>query len=218
MKIFLDTANITEINEIAELGIVDGVTTNPTLISKEKGSYFDILKEICNIVKGPVSAEVTSNDAKSMIDEAKKLAHISEHIVVKIPSVKEGLIATSHLFKEGIKVNMTLIFSPTQALLACKANAAYISHFVGRLDDIGHDGMDIAITAKEIIEIYGFETEVIVASVRNLRHIIRAAEAGLDIVTIPPQTFWQMLNHPLTTIGLDRFMKDWQSYLNKNKP
>jgi len=212
MKIFLDTASISEIKDVARLGILDGVTTNPTLISKEKGDYHDILIEICNIVKGPVSAEVTTNIADEMIEEGKKLAKLSEYIVVKIPFTKDGLIAATKLSKEGIKVNITLIFSPTQALLACKTGAAYISPFVGRLDDIGHDGLDVALMAKEFIEIYDFETEVIAASIRNLRHIIRAAESGIDIVTLPPQIFWHMLNHPLTDIGLERFMKDWEKY------
>lgn len=218
MKIFLDTANINDIKEVARLGILDGVTTNPTLISKENGSYFNMLVEICNIVKGPVSAEVTSNTADEMIVEAKKLAKLNEFIVVKIPFTKEGLIAANNLSKEGIKVNITLIFSPTQALLACKTGAAYLSPFVGRLDDIGHDGLDVAIAAKEFIEIYGFDTEVIAASIRNLRHVIRAAESGIDIVTLPPQIFWQMLNHPLTNIGLEKFMTDWQAYLKKQNP
>ena len=218
MKIFLDTANINDIKEVARLGILDGVTTNPTLISKENGSYFNMLVEICNIVKGPVSAEVTSNTADEMIVEAKKLAKLHEFIVVKIPFTKEGLIAANNLSKEGIKVNITLIFSPTQALLACKTGAAYLSPFVGRLDDIGHDGLDVAIAAKEFIEIYGFDTEVIAASIRNLRHVVRAAESGIDIVTLPPQIFWQMLNHPLTNIGLEKFMTDWQAYLKKQNP
>ncbi len=218
MKIFLDTANINDIKEVARLGILDGVTTNPTLISKENGSYFNMLVEICNIVKGPVSAEVTSNTADEMIVEAKKLAKLNEFIVVKIPFTKEGLVAANNLSKEGIKVNITLIFSPTQALLACKTGAAYLSPFVGRLDDIGHDGLDVAIAAKEFIEIYGFDTEVIAASIRNLRHVVRAAESGIDIVTLPPQIFWQMLNHPLTNIGLEKFMTDWQAYLKKQNP
>ena len=168
-----------------------------------------MLLEICNIIKGPVSAEVVTNTSNEMIEEARKLAKLNEFIVVKIPFTKEGLIAANNLSKEGIKVNITLIFSPTQALLACKAGATYLSPFVGRLDDIGHDGMDVAITA-----------EVIAASIRNLRHVVRAAEAGIDIVTLPPQIFWQLLNHPLTDIGLDKFMKDWQTYqknfLNSN--
>jgi transaldolase len=155
-----------------------------------------------------------------MVEEARRLAVLNEFFVIKIPFTKEGLIAATTLTKEGIKVNITLIFSPTQALLACKAGATYLSPFVGRLDDIGHDGMDVAITAKEIIDIYGFHTEVIAASIRNLRHVVRAAEAGIDIVTLPPNIFWQLLNHPLTDIGLDKFMKDWQTYqknyLNSN--
>lgn len=215
MKIFLDTANINEIEEVAKLGLLDGVTTNPSLISKENGNYFDMLVEICNIVKGPVSAEVVTSTSNEMIKEAKKLAKLNEFIVVKIPFTKEGLVAANNLSKEGIKVNITLIFSPTQALLACKTGAAYLSPFVGRLDDIGHDGLDVAIAAKEFIEIYGFDTEVIAASIRNLRHVVRAAESGIDIVTLPPQIFWQMLNHPLTGIGLDKFMKDWQTYQKK---
>jgi transaldolase len=219
MKFFLDTASISEIKEVASLGILDGVTTNPTLISKERGNYYDLLKEICNIVKGPVSAEVTSDIAIEMIEEAKKLAKLSDYIVVKIPLTKDGLIAAAKLSKDGIKVNMTLIFSPTQALLACKTGATYLSPFVGRLDDIGNDGLDVALMAKDFIEIYGFNTQVIVASIRNLRHVIRAAESGIDIVTLPPQIFWQMLNHPLTDIGLEKFMKDWKEYQkNNNKP
>jgi transaldolase len=212
MKIFLDTANIKEIKAVADLGILDGVTTNPSLISKEEGNYFDLLREICDIVKGPVSAEVVTNTIDDMVNEAERLSQLNEYIVVKIPFTKDGLKVATKLSNKGIKVNMTLIFSPTQALLACKAGASYLSPFVGRLDDIGHDGMEVAIAAKDIIEIYNYKTEVIAASIRNIRHVVRAAEAGIDIVTLPPQVFWQMLQHPLTDIGLDKFMKDWQSY------
>ncbi|MDY6821161.1 MAG: fructose-6-phosphate aldolase [Deferribacterota bacterium] len=217
MKIFLDTANINEIKKVKDIGLLDGVTTNPTLISKESGNFNDICKEICDIVKGPVSAEVVSTNAKDMIDEATKLSSISKHIVVKIPFTTDGLIATNELVQMGIPVNMTLIFSLTQALLACKAKATYLSPFVGRLDDIGSDGMELALQIKEMINTYKFNSEVIVASVRNINHVVLSINAGADIITMPPNIFWQMLKHPLTDIGIERFMQDWQRFIEKSR-
>jgi len=209
MKIFLDTANIKEIKEAAGWGIVDGVTTNPSLIAKEGRDFITVVKEICEIVDGPISAEVVSLDAEGMIKEARPLAKIHKNIVIKIPITKEGLKATKILSKEGIKVNMTLIFSAPQALLAAKSGASFVSPFVGRLDDISERGMDLVKTIKAIFTNYGFKTEIIVASVRNPMHVVDSALCGADIATIPFGVLEQFLKHPLTDIGIDRFLKDW---------
>lgn len=209
MKIFLDTANIKEIKEAASWGIVDGVTTNPSLIVKEGRDFITVVKEICDIVDGPISAEVVSLDAESMIKEARPLAKIHKNIVIKIPITKEGLKATRALSRENIKVNMTLIFSPAQALLAAKSGASFVSPFVGRLDDISERGMGLIKNIKTIFTNYGFKTEIIVASVRNPMHVVDAALYGADIATIPFGVLEQLLKHPLTDIGVDRFLKDW---------
>ncbi|WP_415238443.1 fructose-6-phosphate aldolase, partial [Seleniivibrio woodruffii] len=183
MKLFLDTANISEIKEVKDLGILDGVTTNPSLIAKEKRDFKKTVAEICEIVCGPVSAEVIALDWENMVKEGRELAEISEHIVVKVPFTKDGLKATSILAGEGIPVNVTLIFSANQALLACKAGAAYISPFAGRLDDIGHDGIDVVSQCQQLVETYGFETEVIAASIRSTAHMFQLQEVGVDIAT-----------------------------------
>ena len=217
MKIFLDTANLNHIKEATSFGILDGVTTNPTLISAEGRDFEATVKEICNIVKGPVSAEVIATDYNGMIKEAHHLNSIDEHIVVKIPFTANGLKATRQLSSENIEVNMTLIFSSTQGLLACKAGAKYVSPFVGRLDDIGQEGMKIAKDCQEIIFNYNFDAEVIAASIRNTQHIVRAAKIGIDIATIPYKILLQMMKHPLTDIGLKKFLSDWEEFKTKNK-
>jgi transaldolase len=210
MKFFIDTANIDEIKKANELGMVDGVTTNPSLVSKEGREFNGLIKEICGIVDGPVSAEVVSVDADGMVREAKDLAKLADNIVVKIPLIEEGLKAVKILSKEGINTNVTLCFSSIQALMAAKAGAAYISPFVGRLDDIGHRGMDLVDEILTIYDNYGFETEVIVASIRNPIHVLDAALMGADIATIPYKVIQQLAKHPLTDIGLEKFLADWK--------
>ena len=214
MKFFIDTANVDEIKEAADLGVLDGVTTNPSLLSKEiqrTGENPDtILQEICRIVEGPVSAEVLALDWEGMVKEAERLAKLDDHIVVKIPIVKDGLKAVKKLTAEGIRTNVTLVFSPTQALLAAKAGATYVSPFVGRLDDISHVGMDLVGDILTIFENYAFDTEVIVASIRNPLHVVDAALMGAHIATIPFKVIEQLLKHPLTDIGIERFMADWK--------
>jgi transaldolase len=210
MKFFIDTANIEEIKKANELGLLDGVTTNPSLVSKEGREFKELIIEICSIVNGPVSAEVISTDAKGMIKEAKALAKLADNIVVKIPLIKEGLKAVKILSEEGIKTNVTLCFSAVQALMAAKAGADYVSPFVGRLDDIGHDGMEIVEQILGIYENYGYETEVIVASIRNPIHVLDAALMGADIATIPFKVMEQLIKHPLTDIGLEKFLADWK--------
>lgn len=215
MKFFLDTANISEIEEVASLGILDGVTTNPTLLSREEGEYRNILKTICKVVRGPVSAEVVCENAGEMVAQARELAGINEHIVVKIPMVAEGLKAVKVLSSEDIKTNITLCFSANQALLAAKAGANYISPFIGRLDDIGHNGMELVADIIEIYDNYAFPTEVLVASVRHCQHVVEAARIGADVITIPHKVMMQMVRHPLTDIGLQRFNEDWQKVKGK---
>lgn len=210
MKFFIDTANIDEIKKANELGMVDGVTTNPSLVSKEGREFKGLLKEICSIVDGPVNAEVVSMDAAGMVREAKELAKLAENIVVKIPLIQEGLKAVKILAEQEIKTNVTLCFSPVQALMAAKAGASYVSPFVGRLDDISHNGMDLVEQIMTIYDNYGFETEVIVASIRNPIHVVDAALMGADIATIPYKVMEQLIRHPLTDIGLDKFLADWK--------
>lgn len=216
MKFFIDTANIDEIKKCNELGIIDGVTTNPTLISKEKKPFEIIIKEILKEVKGPVSLEVTANDFDGMVKEAKKLAKLGDNVVIKVPTTEEGLKVIKKLSSEGIKTNATLIFSPAQALLVAKAGATYASPFIGRLDDISHRGMELIEQVLTIYGNYGYNTEVIVASVRNPMHVVEASLLGAHIATIPYSTIKQLIKHPLTDIGIERFNKDWQEYL-KNK-
>ena len=210
MTFFIDTANIEEIKRANELGLVDGVTTNPTLVSKEGREFNDLLKEICSIVSGPVNAEVVSVDADGMILEARNLIKIAGNIVVKIPLIEEGLKAVKVLSGEGIRTNVTLCFSPVQALMAAKAGAAYISPFVGRLDDISHRGMELVEQIVTIYENYGYDTEVIVASIRNPVHVLDAALMGADIATMPYKVLGQLIKHPLTDIGLENFLADWK--------
>ena len=210
MKIFLDTANIDEIKKGVDLGIIDGVTTNPTLVAKEKKDFKKLVKEICEIVKAPVSAEVISLDAEGMYREGLELSSISEHVVVKIPFTPEGLVATLKLTEKDVSVNMTLIFSLNQALLACKAGARYISPFVGRLDDIGHNGFELAKNCQEMILSYGFDCEVIAASIRHPQHVIEAIKNNIDIATLPFSILIQMMKHPLTDIGIEKFLEDWK--------
>ncbi|MBW1729595.1 MAG: fructose-6-phosphate aldolase [Deltaproteobacteria bacterium] len=211
MKFFIDTANIEEIKKANDLGLLDGVTTNPTLISREgRGDFKALLKEICDIVDGPVNAEVVSLDAPGMIKEAQDLAKLADNIVIKIPLIEEGLKAVKALTAEGIKTNVTLCFSPVQALMAAKAGASYISPFVGRLDDISHRGMDLVEQIVTIYENYGYDTEIIVASIRNPVHVLDAALMGADIATIPYKVMQQLIKHPLTDIGLNKFLEDWK--------
>ncbi|HQK99811.1 MAG TPA: fructose-6-phosphate aldolase [Smithellaceae bacterium] len=215
MKFFIDTANIAEIREGLELGMVDGVTTNPTLIAKEKKSFDAVVKEILGAVNGPVSLEVVSLDAKGMFSEGKKLAKLGENVVIKVPLTNEGLKATKMFADAGIAVNQTLVFSPLQALMAAKAGAAYVSPFVGRLDDIAHDGMELVEQILDIYDNYGYETEVIVASVRHPRHVLDAAMMGADIATIPFKVIAQLVQHPLTDRGVTLFLEDWKKVPKK---
>lgn len=210
MKFFIDTANIEEIKRAWDIGVIDGVTTNPSLISKEGKDPIDLLKEICSIVSGPVSAEALSMKADEMVKEAESLAKIHENIVIKIPMGEEGLKAVKKLSGMGIKTNVTLVFSPGQALLAAKAGATYASPFVGRLDDISHTGMNLIGEMIEIFDNYMFNTEVIVASIRNPLHVIEAAKMGAHIATIPYSVIAQLIKHPLTDIGIEKFLKDWE--------
>jgi transaldolase len=215
MKFFIDTANVKEIREAVSLGIVDGVTTNPSLIAKEGRDFKQVIHEICTIVDGPISAEAVSLEADKMVAEGEDLAKIHKNIVVKLPMTRDGLKATKILADKGIKVNMTLVFSPTQALLAAKVGAAYVSPFVGRLDDISHYGMDLVRQIMAIYNNYGFGTEVIVASVRNPLHVVDAALAGAHIATIPFNVIDQMAKHPLTDIGIEKFLADWKKLEKK---
>ena len=209
MKFFIDTANIEEIKEASSMGMADGVTTNPSLIAREKGNFEDIIKEICKIVDGPISAEVISLDTEGMLKEARRLAGIHENIVVKVPMTIDGIKATRRLSEEGIKTNVTLIFSPLQALMAAKAGATYVSPFVGRLDDISHDGLLLVEQILEIYSNYAYDTEIIVASVRNPLHVLDAALMGADIATIPFKVLSKFASHPLTDKGIKAFLDDW---------
>ncbi|MBU1726124.1 MAG: fructose-6-phosphate aldolase [Candidatus Omnitrophica bacterium] len=215
MKLFIDTANVKEIKEAVNLGVIDGVTTNPSLISKENREPTELLKEICSIVTGPVSAEVISLESEAMIKEARELSKIANNIVIKIPLVKEGLKAVKILNADGIKTNVTLCFSPSQALLVAKAGADYISPFIGRLDDISQVGMDLIRQIKTIYENYKFKTEIIVASVRNPVHVVDAALIGADIATVPFAVIDQLIKHPLTDIGIQRFLEDYKKIPKK---
>ncbi len=215
MKFFIDTANVKEIREAASLGVVDGVTTNPSLISKEGRDFREVIGEICSIVDGPISAEAVSLKADEMVAEGEELAKIHRNIVVKLPMTKDGMKATKMLAEKGIRVNMTLVFSPMQALLAAKVGAAFVSPFVGRLDDISHYGMDLVRQIVTIYNNYGYATEVIVASVRNPLHVVDAAIAGAHIATIPFGVIDQLVKHPLTDIGIEKFLADWKKLEKK---
>lgn len=210
MKFFIDTANIDEIKKGLSLGMVDGVTTNPSLVAKEPRPFVEILKDICTLVDGPVSAEVISLDAAGMVAEARELVKIADNIVIKIPMIEEGLKAVKQLTSEGIKTNVTLIFSASQALLAAKAGATYVSPFVGRLDDISVNGLDLISDIMTILRNYGFATEVIVASVRHPMHVVESALLGADIATIPYKVIAQLAKHPLTDRGMQQFLADWE--------
>jgi len=214
MKFFIDTANLDEIREAKELGMIDGVTTNPSLVAKEgcknREDFKKLIYEICEVVQGPVSAEVVSTDVDGMVKEAKELAEIHQHVVVKIPMITDGLKATRQLAEAGIKINVTLVFSPLQALLAAKAGATYVSPFVGRLDDISQTGMELVAQILEIYQNYIFETEVLVASIRNPLHVLEAAQMGADVATIPFKVISQLAKHPLTDVGMKKFLDDWK--------
>lgn len=210
MKFFLDTANVKEIQEAAEMGVLDGVTTNPSLVAKEGRSFRAILDEICKIVDGPISAEVTSMDVEGMLREGRELAKIHKKIVVKLPTILEGLKACKRLTGEGVRVNMTLCFSPSQALLAAKAGAAFISPFIGRLDDVSQSGMEIVRQIKTIYDNYGYKTEILAASIRHPMHVVEAALAGAHIATMPFSVIQQLIKHPLTDVGLKKFLADWE--------
>ncbi len=209
MKFFIDTANLEEIKKGVEMGMVDGVTTNPSLIARESKPFEEIIAEICKVVDGPVSAEVVSLEADGMLAEARKLAKLAENIVIKIPMIVEGLKAVKKLTAEGIKTNVTLVFSAAQALLAAKAGATYVSPFVGRLDDIGNPGMDLISDIVTIYDNYGYQSEIIVASIRSPQHVLDAALIGADIATIPFKVIAQLAKHPLTDIGIEQFLADW---------
>lgn len=215
MKFFIDTANINEIKEAAALGILDGVTTNPSLVSKEGKDFRKLLDEILAIVDGPVSAEVISTDFNGIIKEAHELSKIHHNIVIKVPLIKEGLKAVRTLTSENIKTNVTLCFSPSQALLAAKAGATYISPFVGRLDDISHDGMELISQIVQIYKNYNYKTQVLVASIRHPLHLVEAALMGADVCTMPFSVIDRLFNHPLTDIGLEKFLSDWKKTQNK---
>jgi transaldolase len=210
MKLFIDSGNLKEIEALVPIGIIDGITTNPSLLAKEGGDYRALLKKICQIVKGPTSAEVVATDTDGMLRQGRELATIDEHIIVKVPFTRDGVKACKILSSEGIRVNVTLVFSPSQALLAAKVGATYVSPFVGRLDDIATPGMQLI---QEIVEIYGnynFTTEVLVASTRSPMHIVEAARMGADICTCPAAVIDALFKHPLTDIGLEKFLKDWE--------
>jgi len=210
MKFFIDTANLDEISQANDMGVLDGVTTNPSLASKEGIPFLELIREICGIVDGPVNAEVVSVDAIGMIKEAEKLSKIHPNIVVKIPMLTEGLKAVKQLKAEGIPTNVTLVFSPLQALLAAKAGAAYISPFVGRLDDLSHEGMEVVGQIRTILNNYAFEAELLVASVRHPLHVLESALMGADICTMPFKVINQLAKHPLTDSGLEKFLEDWK--------
>ena len=216
MKFFLDTANIDEIKRINDLGLCDGVTTNPSIIKKEGRDFEEVVKEICSLVDGPVSAEVTAYDYEGMVDQARDLAKWADNIVVKIPMTEDGLKAINTLSNEGIKTNCTLIFSASQGLMAMKAGATYISPFMGRVDDMGEDGADLIYKLREIIDIYGYKSEIIAASIRHIKNLEDAALNGAHIATIPGKLFEKLWTHPLTNAGIEAFKKDWEAF-EKNK-
>lgn len=213
MKFFIDTANIDEIKSAADMGLLDGVTTNPSLVAKEGREFKSLIAEICEIVPGPVSAEVVSTDCDGMMKEARELIKIADNIVVKLPTITEGVKALHQCSAEGIKTNLTLVFQPLQAMIVAKAGATFVSPFLGRLDDIGHESMDVLADIRTIYDNYGFKTEILAASLRHPLHVLQAAKLGADIGTIPYKVITQLLHHPLTDIGLEKFLADW----NKTK-
>lgn len=211
MKLFIDSANVEHIKDINSLGVISGVTTNPSLIAKEGRVFEEVVKEIADIVDGPISAEVISEESEGMLEEARELAKIHPNVIIKLPMTKEGLKAVNILFKEGIKTNVTLVFSANQALLAARAGASFVSPFIGRMDDISNEGMPLIQDIVQIFEIHGIETEIIAASIRNPIHVVEAAKAGCHISTIPYKVLLQMLEHPLTDIGIEKFLQDWEN-------
>jgi len=218
LKLYLDTANISSIRKFNQMGILDGVTTNPSLISRETGEFEEIVEEICKEVKGPVSVEVVATDYETMVQEAKQFSKFAPNVVVKIPIIPEGLRAVKTVSRLGIPVNVTLVFSANQGLLAAKAGASYVSPFIGRLDDIGHRGMDVVEDLVKIFGNYKMKAEVLVGSIRHPLHVIDAARAGASIATMPPEVMEKMIQHPLTDIGLKRFLDDWAKAKKKEKP
>ena len=219
MKFFLDTANLAEIEWAASAGLIDGVTTNPTLLAKDAGDTDpnDLLQQICSVVSGPISAEVISLETDGMYEEGRKLAKIADNIVIKIPMLEDGMVATRKLRAEGIGVNVTLCFSSVQCLIAAKAGATFVSPFIGRIDDIGHDGMDVIRETRVIFDNYAIETELLAASIRHPRHVADAAMLGADIATIPPSTLKRLLLHPLTDRGIDQFLNDWSKLISRRE-
>lgn len=215
MRFFIDTANIADIKEIHEWGVISGVTTNPSLVAKEGRDFEDVIKEIIDIIDGPISAEVISTEAEGMIQEGEHLASLSKNIVIKVPMTAEGLKAVKHFTKKKIKTNVTLVFSAPQALLAAHAGATYVSPFLGRIDDIGHDGLTLISDIVDIFHIHDIETEVIAASVRHPLHVVECAKRGADIATIPTNVLRQMVKHPLTDLGIERFLSDWEKAQQK---
>src|SRR3954447_9547002 len=211
MKIFIDTGNLQDIQKLVPLGIIDGITTNPSLLAKEPGDYRENLKKICQIVQGPTSAEVVETEAEAMIRQGRDLSKIDPWIVVKVPLTRDGIKACKTLSSEGIKVNVTLCFSPNQALLAAKVGATYISPFIGRLDDINIEGMELIEQIRTIYDNYGFATQILAASIRTPNHVTQAAIAGADVATIPPAVIYKLADHPLTKSGLEQFVKDWKA-------
>jgi transaldolase len=216
MKIFLDTANLDSIRKFNDMGLLDGITTNPSLMSKEGGDPKTVMEEITKIIKGDVSLEVVSTDYSGMIEEGKRLRQYGKNVVVKVPMTPDGLKACKYLSSEGIPVNVTLVFSSNQALLAAKSGAKYVSPFIGRLDDIGQDGMHLIKEIKQIFDNYNFETKILVASIRHPMHVVDAAKIGADVVTLPPAVLEKMLQHPLTDIGLENFLTDWKKLKSGN--
>jgi transaldolase len=219
MKFFLDTASLKDITWAAQAGLIDGVTTNPSLLAKQAGDLDpgDVLKEICSVVEGPVSAEVVAVDADAMVREGTTLAKIADNIVVKIPMLEDGMVAVRRLTADGIRTNVTLCFSSVQCLLAAKAGATYVSPFVGRIDDVGQEGMDVVREARVIFDNYGIETQILAASMRHPRHVVEAAMIGADVVTVPPDVLKKLLLHPLTDRGLDQFLNDWSKRVARSK-
>ncbi len=219
MKFFLDTASLKDITWAAQAGLIDGVTTNPSLLAKQAGDLDpgDVLKEICSVVEGPVSAEVVAVDADAMVREGTTLAKIADNIVVKIPMLEDGMVAVRRLTAHGIRTNVTLCFSSVQCLLAAKAGATYVSPFVGRIDDVGQEGMDVVREARVIFDNYGIETQILAASMRHPRHVVEAAMIGADVVTVPPDVLKKLLLHPLTDRGLDQFLNDWSKRVARSK-
>ena len=219
MKFFLDTASLKDISWAAQAGLIDGITTNPSLLAKQAGDLDprDVLKEICSLVEGPVSAEVVAVDADAMVREGKSLAQIADNIVVKIPMLEAGMVAVRRLGAEGIRTNVTLCFSSVQCLIAAKAGATYVSPFIGRLDDVGQDGMDVIREARQIFDNYQIETQILAASMRHPRHVVEAAMIGADVATIPPDVLRKLLQHPLTDRGLEQFLADWKTLAARAK-